>query len=134
MVDLWSKCPIQKLWQIFKSISMQNFIFLSPLSVSSNVILTCLKDQNSKRKLNWKKGLELSSPRQPSAVVPPGPISRTSSLLLFPAPRSLPLGAHLSAHSLPPNSPAQRPRVAGGTNFGCCRAPSHHLEPTITAN
>jgi hypothetical protein len=27
MVDLWSKFPIQKLWQIFKSISMPNFTF-----------------------------------------------------------------------------------------------------------
>jgi hypothetical protein len=27
MVDLWSKCPIQKLWKIFKSLSMQNFTF-----------------------------------------------------------------------------------------------------------
>jgi hypothetical protein len=27
MVDLWSKCPIQKLWQIFKPIFMQNFTF-----------------------------------------------------------------------------------------------------------
>jgi hypothetical protein len=27
MVDLWSKCPIQKLWKIFKYISMQNFTF-----------------------------------------------------------------------------------------------------------
>jgi hypothetical protein len=27
MVNLWSKCPIQKLWQIFKSIFMPNFTF-----------------------------------------------------------------------------------------------------------
>jgi hypothetical protein len=27
MVDLRSKCPIQKLWQIFKSNSIQSFIF-----------------------------------------------------------------------------------------------------------
>jgi hypothetical protein len=27
MVDLWSKCPVRKLWKIFKSISMQNFTF-----------------------------------------------------------------------------------------------------------
>jgi hypothetical protein len=27
VVDLWSKCPIRKLWQIFKSSSMPNFSF-----------------------------------------------------------------------------------------------------------
>jgi hypothetical protein len=30
MVDIWSKCPMQKLWKIFKSISMQISHFLGP--------------------------------------------------------------------------------------------------------
>jgi hypothetical protein len=106
-------------------------IFLSPLSISTNVILTCLKDQNNKRKLNWKKSLESFSPRRPSAAVPPGPISCASGPLPFLTPRSLPLGAHLSKPSIPPNSPAQRPRVTDGTISGRCRAPSHHLEHAV---
>jgi hypothetical protein len=48
--------------------------------------------------------------------------------------RSLPLGAHLSVPSLPPNPPAQRPHVIGGTYSGRCHAPSHHLEPAITTS
>jgi hypothetical protein len=75
-------------------------IFLGPLSISSNIILTCLKDQNSKRKLNWKMGVRPFSPRRHSAAVPPGPISHASGPLPFPTPQSLPLGAHQSVPSV----------------------------------
>jgi hypothetical protein len=116
----------------YSNLSPCNILYFSrPLSISSNVILTYLKDQNRKRKLNWKKGFEPFSPRRPSATVPPGPISRANNPLPFPAPRSLPLGAHLSVPSIPPNSPAQRPRVTGDIDSGCCCAPSHHLEPAV---
>jgi hypothetical protein len=40
-------------------------------------------------------------------------------------------GSHVS--SLFPQIPQQRPRVTGGTDFGCCHALSHHMEPAITA-
>jgi hypothetical protein len=106
-------------------------IFLSPLSISSNVILTCLKDHNSKRKLNWKKGPRPFSPHRPSAAVPLGPISHVSGPLPFPVPWSLPLGAHLLVLSLPPNPPAQHLQVVGGIDSGRCHAPSHHLEPVV---
>jgi hypothetical protein len=65
--------------------------------------------------------------------VPPDPTSCASGPLLFPTPRSLPLGAHLSLPSLPPNSPAQRPCVASGTYSDRCHALSHHLEPAVAA-
>jgi hypothetical protein len=54
----------------------------------------------------------------------------------------LPFSCHSHCHqgttyrcplSPPPNSPAQRPRVADDIDSNRCRTPSHHLEPAITA-
>jgi hypothetical protein len=54
MADLWSKFPMQKLWQIFKSASMQNFAF----SVIPKYFFQLLFPSASeiKRKRNFKIG------------------------------------------------------------------------------
>jgi hypothetical protein len=65
----------------------------------------------------------------PSAAVPPGSISRASSLLPFPAPPSLTDGVHLSALSFPKSPCSARP----GANAGQIAddGPATHHHPSV---
>jgi hypothetical protein len=63
MVDLCSKCPIQNLWQIYKSISMQNFTFFGGPQLFLLFLFSHTDLFNSKKDLNWKNHRESFSPR-----------------------------------------------------------------------
>jgi hypothetical protein len=119
MVDLWSKWPIQKLWQLFKSISMQNFIFSNILKYFSIFILSYwiiqlekeFKEEKSSRAVSLRAVLFLqhSRPRPllqaGRAVSSPGSLPRGPRCRADPAcqPHSF-VGGYLSA-----SDPISRP-------------------------
>jgi hypothetical protein len=93
MVDLWSKCPIQKLWQILKSISMKSFIFSKVPKYFSYFYSLLLIFQFGKGIKYWKKNHgPFSSARWPvSTALPAQPISPNRPVP-FSSPESLPSG------------------------------------------
>jgi hypothetical protein len=118
MVDLCSKCPIQNLWQIYKSISMQNFTFFGGPQLFLLFLFSHTDLFNSKKDLNWKNHRESFSPRSTQL----GTASAQSSGRSWPTPsasshvRPAPRGPHTSAYLLRGRKLLRtRPAMAPGT-------------------
>jgi hypothetical protein len=78
MVDLWSKCLIQKLWQIFKSIYMPNFIFFLRSSSISPIFILFYRFIQLENDLKWKNRCGPFSPRSAQLGADPGSSVRAS--------------------------------------------------------
>jgi hypothetical protein len=146
MVDLWSKCPIHKLWKIFKSASMQNFTF----SVITKYFFQILFPSASeiKRKMNFKirKGSRAVFSASAQHRADPRPNSaREPAYLPLPHRRHWQTRPTSQGH-LPPPPPPLRSHVLSPAKFPsssrahiecshhlnvhmsiCHREPSHHL-------
>jgi hypothetical protein len=121
MVDLCSKCPIQNLWQIYKSISMQNFTFFGGPQLFLLFLFSHADLFNSKKDLNWKNHRESFSPRRPSSALrQPNPAGEAGPRHLLPRDATkrapVPRGPHTSASLLRGRKLLRtRPAMAPGT-------------------
>jgi hypothetical protein len=129
MVDLWSKCPIQKLWQIFKPIFMQNFTFSEVPKYSSYFYSLLVIYSIRKRIKNGKIVVGCFLYGRPSAAVPPSPISCVSGLLPFPTPSSLTDGNRMSVLSSP-KSPSSA-RLCGNAGQITSDGLTTHHHPSV---
>jgi hypothetical protein len=152
MVDLWSKCPIQKLWQIFKSISIQNSHFSKIPKIFSHFYSLLLI-------YSIGKGIQIGNivvgcflHGRPSSVPTPAHLRARAGPPAVTAPPSLIDGARLSAllPRIPPPmlthvatpaelSPPSRPpittsRLKDVRMSACPLEPSRRLRCTVASH
>jgi hypothetical protein len=138
MVDLWSRYPIQKLWQIIKSMSMQNFTFFEVPKYFSN-FYSCLLIHSIGKGFKLEKSLWAVFLRsRPSSALPqPNPAGEAGPRRLLPrdaAKRApAPHGPHLSASLLHGRETAMHP-----TRYRACYRsnppPSSAVTPSVVAS
>jgi hypothetical protein len=122
MVDLWSKCPIQKLWQIFKSISMQNSTFFWGPQLFFLFSFSPVDLFNWKKDLNWKIVVSRFLRSRPNSALTPANLRvRDWPASPLPRHRHWQMGPACQL-SLPPKFPLLRVRVSSP-------ATRHHPTP-----
>jgi hypothetical protein len=107
-------------------------IFLSPLSISTNVIPTSLKDQTRKRKLNWKKGLSHFLRASPALQCLPSQSHAQAARYHFPCRGHSHMGPTYRCR-LFPQIPSSAPACHWWHRFRPLPPPSHHLELAVAA-
>jgi hypothetical protein len=132
IVDLWSKCPIRKLWKIFKSISLQDFTFFWGPQVFFLFLFSPANLFNWKKDLNWKYRRRPLSPWLAQLGADPSSspcVSRPASQPVTASP-SLTDGARLSVLSYQKSNSSARP---AWQRQPTCQQRAGHPSPPIIA-
>jgi hypothetical protein len=101
MIDLWSKIPKQKLWQILNSISMQNFTFFWGPKVFLLFLFSPADLFNWKKNLKWKNHRGLFSLRPAQLCTNPSKLPHAKPANTMCVPQSLTARTRLSTPTFP---------------------------------